>query len=160
MTTRAFPQLTAFRGGKRRRLRNLLLGISLIVLSGIGFFGYHMYRAPAERDARRTQTSQQSHFVVTYEPSGTVPVNTFQSWTLKVTTSTGQPVEGARLTVTGDMPQHGHGLASQPQVTQDLGGGRYLLEGLKFQMNGWWVITVMVRSGNVTDTVSFNLNIQ
>lgn len=38
------------------------------------------------------------------------------------------------------MSQHGHGLPTRPQVTQNLGNGDYLVEGTKFQMGGWWVM--------------------
>ena len=46
----------------------------------------------------------------------------------------------AAITVDGDMPQHGHGLPTRPQVTKHLGNGDYLVEGMKFQMGGWWVV--------------------
>jgi len=84
-------------------------------------------------------------------------MNQLHAWTLNVTTPDGQPVEGARVAVDGDMPQHGHGLPTQPEVTRDLGGGRYLVEGMKFQMDGWWVVDFGVTAGGVTDEVRFNL---
>jgi hypothetical protein len=59
--------------------------------------------------------------------------------------------------VDGDMLQHGHGLPTQPRVTENLGGGRYLVEGMKFKMGGWWVVDVRITADGVTDTVRFNL---
>ena len=37
------------------------------------------------------------------------------------------------------MPEHGHGFPTVPEVTEYLGDGKYLVEGLKFSMPGWWV---------------------
>ena len=53
--------------------------------------------------------------------------------------------------------QHGHGLPTQPQVTQTLGNGRYLLEGMKFNMPGWWTLTVKVDGPDGRDETTFNL---
>ncbi len=51
----------------------------------------------------------------------------------------GAPVQGATILVAGHMPGHVHGLPTQPRVTQELAPG-VLVEGLKFQMEGWWVM--------------------
>lgn len=61
------------------------------------------------------------------------------------------------LAVEGEMPQHGHGLATQPGVSRYLGEGRYLVEGVRFQMGGGWVMKVAVTANGQTDTVRFNL---
>ena len=38
-----------------------------------------------------------------------------------------------------------------------LGGGRYLVEGLKFHMPGSWVVAFRIKAGTVTDSVRFEL---
>src|SRR5687768_11889594 len=47
------------------------------------------------------------------------PLRTRKMQTLQVSLigADGQPVDGAQITVTGGMPQHGHGLPTQPRVT-------------------------------------------
>jgi hypothetical protein len=55
------------------------------------------------------------------------------------------------------MPEHGHGLPTRPRVTTYLGNGDYLVEGMKFQMTGWWVIDVDVLVNGESDRVRFNL---
>ena len=55
------------------------------------------------------------------------------------------------------MPQHGHGLPTQPRVTQEIGDGRYLMEGMKFSMTGWWDMRLAVQAGDVTDGAVFNV---
>lgn len=159
MTTRQFSRARNI--GKQRLLINLALGGGLLALLSAGFFLWQMSYVPVDLNISRTQTSRNGHFEVMYEPSNDpIPVGKFQSWTLQLTTPDGRGVEGAHITVKGDMPQHGHGLASQPQVTQRLGDGRYLLEGLKFQMGGWWVIEATITAGNVSDTVHFDLRLE
>ncbi len=51
----------------------------------------------------------------------------------------------------------GHGLPTQPRVTQELGEGRYLVEGMKFSMTGWWEIKLKLQSADGgPDSVTFN----
>lgn len=86
-----------------------------------------------------------------------LPLNQIHSWTLHVETADGQPVESAEISIDGGMPQHGHGLPTRPQVTENLGGGDYLVEGMKFQMPGWWEVRFDISAGGQSDTVTFNL---
>lgn len=76
---------------------------------------------------------------------------------MHVETPEGEPVESATVLVDGDMPQHGHGLPTQPLVTEYLGHGDYLVEGMKFQMDGWWVIDFTIEANGQRDVVHFNL---
>ena len=66
---------------------------------------------------------------------------------------------GPTLTIDGGMPQHGHGLPTRPRVTQRLGAGAYLVEGVRFNMGGWWEFSVTIAVADVTDTVTFNLDL-
>src|SRR4030067_376226 len=102
---------------------------------------------PASLDTSTTMLTDQGLFRVSYtsnEPP--LPLNQIHSWTLHVETADGQPVENAEITVGGGMPQHGHGLPTSPEVTENLGGGGdYLVEGMKFQMLGWWAGRFYIR---------------
>jgi hypothetical protein len=84
-------------------------------------------------------------------------LNQIHNWILHLETPDGQPVEGATLAVDGGMPQHLHGFPTAPEVTQDLGGGDYLIEGIRFSMSGWWTLTLDVEAAGQTDTVTFNI---
>ena len=113
---------------------------------------------PADLDYSTTRLSENGLFNVSYIAStGTVPVNQLHQWTLHIETADGQPVENATITVDGDMPQHGHGLPTQPRVTKNLGNGDYLVDGMKFQMGGWWVMDFNVTADGQTDAVHFNM---
>ena len=89
-----------------------------------------------------------------------IPINKFLGWKVYVETAAGVPVTDAEISINGEMPQHGHGLPTKPRVTRNLGDGVYEIEGMKFQMPGWWVINLTVSSGGISDRVSFNLMLE
>jgi hypothetical protein len=146
----------------RQRRRGRLFGIAGVVLVVLVVLLVallaRMHATPADLDRSTRQLSAQGHYLVSYTPhDGPIRLNTLHSWTLRVTTPSGDPITDARITVDGGMPQHGHGLPTQPQVTGPLGDGAYLIEGMKFQMAGWWVVDVTVEAGGTRDSVRFNL---
>ena len=111
-------------------------------------------------DFSTTRLSNNGWFRVSYASSeNIVPVNKMHQWTLHVETADGELVENATITVDGDMPEHGHGLPTRPQVTEYLGNGDYLVEGMKFQMGGWWVMDFTITANNRTDAVHFNMKL-
>lgn len=126
---------------------------------GVGLVARRMFAPPpADLDLSRSKASQAGVFTVAIEPEGgSVAQGAMHSWIATVTTPDGKPVDDARIGVDGGMPQHGHGLPTAPQMTAALGQGRYRIEGVKFNMGGWWVIRLTVTSGEKTNTVEFNL---
>lgn len=105
-------------------------------------------------------TAEKENLLVSYStPAGPPEINRMHSWILHVETSDGVPVEGAKLTVTGGMPEHDHGLPTQPRVTEELGGGNYRLEGMRFHMSGYWEIevTVVTPEGSSLVVIPFQL---
>jgi hypothetical protein len=87
------------------------------------------------------------------------PVNVMHSWVFHLETDDGRPVENARITVDGDMPDHGHGLPTQPLVTEYLGEGDYLVEGMQFQMGGDWYVEFSVAVDGTEDTIRFEFRL-
>jgi hypothetical protein len=85
-----------------------------------------------------------------------IAINKMHAWEIQLSSPSGEAVPGARISVGGGMPQHGHGFPTQPRVTRELGDGRYLLEGMKFSMPGWWEIKLKVDAASGTDEVTFN----
>lgn len=163
ITTTAVPE-----GVQPRRRRPLLLWIGgivgaivLLVVIALVAMIMRMNYVPADLDTSTTLTTDQGLYRTTYvsklEPIG---INQIHSWTLHVETADGQPVEDAVIAVDGDMPQHGHGLPTRPQVTQYLGNGDYLVEGLKFHMPGWWIVEFDITANGQTDHVTFNLMLE
>lgn len=88
-----------------------------------------------------------------------IVINRIHAWVLHVENAAGEPVEGARISVDGGMPQHDHGLPTAPQVTRELGNGDYLVEGLRFHMNGYWEVEFAIAAAGATDTVVIPLTL-
>jgi len=130
----AQPQL------KRRTLRRIAAiagGIVLLLAAWFGFMLYHMNYVPFDLDLSTTRLSNGGVYRVSYTPRrGPIVINQIHAWTIHVATLDNRPITDAAITVDGDMPQHGHGLPTRPQVTKHLGNGDYLVEGMKFQMGG------------------------
>ncbi len=128
-------------------------------MGGMGMMHGMMSSAtPADLNTSTSRLSDQGLFQVSFTNDlDPVAINQMHSWTLYVETADGQPVENATITVSGGMPQHGHGLPTRPQVTEYLGNGRYLVEGLRFQMSGWWEVTFTIEAAGQKDTITFNI---
>ena len=84
-------------------------------------------------------------------------LNEIHSWTVHVETADGEAVENAEIAVDGGMPDHNHGFPTAPEITEEIGGGEYLLEGVKFSMAGWWELKLDIMAGDQTDSVTFNI---
>jgi hypothetical protein len=133
-------------------------GIVLVLAAWFGFMLYRMNYVPSDLDLSTTRLSNAGVYRVSYAPRrGPIAINQIHSWTIHVATADGQPVRDASIAVDGDMPQHGHGLPTRPQVTKHLGNGDYLVEGMKFQMGGWWVVDFTIQANGKQDTVRFNM---
>lgn len=116
-------------------------------------------RAPQDLDYSRTQASAAGVYRASIQPVGdSIPRNRLHSWTVTLATATGIPVDSARIEVDGGMPQHGHGLPTRPRARQ-VAAGEYLVEGMRFNMGGWWVLKLRVEQGGASDSVVFNLKL-
>lgn len=119
-----------------------------------------MHSAPSNLDFSRTRASEHGIYRAEIKPEGdSIPQGKLQKWTLHLNAANGAPVSAASVAIDGGMPQHGHGLPTKPRVTRDLGNGNYLVEGMKFNMGGWWVVKFNVNSEVGNDTLVFNLNL-
>jgi YtkA-like protein len=117
--------------------------------------------ATPQRDYASERLSEQGAYRVYYKTDGAViPIKQLHSWTLHIARPDGTPVTDATVAVDGDMPEHRHGLPTRPRVTRHLGNGDYLVEGVKFQMGGWWVMEFTIASGGRSDIARFNLQLQ
>jgi len=113
--------------------------------------------APSNLDVALTHSTKEHAYTVVLVPPDAKPaINQIHSWKIKLATANGAPISKARISVDGGMPQHGHGLPTQPQVTKELEDGTYLLEGMKFSMTGWWEIKLAIETASGIDKVTFN----
>lgn len=91
-----------------------------------------------------------------------VPLNQIHQWRLLVTDLNGKPVENIQFIVEGHMPGHVHGLPTAPRVMGEIQPGVYLVDGLKFQMKGWWVMKFLLvdkKFNNKTQADFFTFNL-
>ena len=117
-------------------------------------------KPPQELDYSRTRTSTAGIYRATIRPQGdSIPKGKLQRWTLHLETAKGVPVDSASIAIDGGMPQHGHGLPTKPQATRNLGNGDHLIEGMKFNMGGWWVVKFRLSAAPGQDSLIFNLSL-
>lgn len=112
----------------------------------------------ANLDTSLAKTTEAGHFRVSISSKAEpIPINRMHAWVVAVAARDGKPVTGATVDFGGGMPDHGHGLPTAPRVTKALGGGGYLIEGMKFHMSGHWQLKLAIESGHVKDEVTFNI---
>jgi hypothetical protein len=113
-----------------------------------------------DADLSTRRLSKAGLYEVTYAPEVTpIPMRTLHAWTVEVRARDGRPIDGATIRVDGGMPDHGHGLPTQPSVRDALGGGRYLVDGMKFSMGGYWVVDLAIDGAEGRDVVRFELKL-
>lgn len=101
-----------------------------------------------------------NQFKVTVFPeSGKTEIGSYHNWIIQVQGPEGKAVENARMSVGGGMEDHGHGLPSKPQVTNYLGQGKYLIEGMQFNMSGRWTLLFVIQTPNQMDRVRFDFDL-
>ena len=133
---------------------------AIVVLSALAIGCAHYRGNVPSPDIQTVKASAHGLYRASVRPDVTpIPVRRLQRWTLHVATTDGRPVDSATITMDGGMPQHGHGLPTSPRVTRALGNGDHLVEGVKFNMGGWWVVRFAINSTAGSDTVTFNLGL-
>ncbi len=140
----------------------MLLAAATLAIGGCAHVG-HMFGIggtgavrPAESEfGLGPRASQSGAYMATLQPDVALKVRKLQTVRVRITDASGSPVDGATVAIDGGMPEHGHGLPTRPKVTANPGDGVYVIEGVRFNMGGWWEFKVAVGS----DTVTFNLDL-
>lgn len=138
----------------------MVVGAFGLVALAIGFLAVVFLTAPAAPgpDLVRAKISAKGLYSVAISPEAGEPKQgDLHSWIVTVTTRQGTGVEDASFTIGGGMPEHAHGLPTNPEVTSYLGDGRYRIEGVKFSMTGWWQLRFGIRAPAGADEATFNL---
>jgi hypothetical protein len=105
------------------------------------------------------RTSASGRYVATLEPARPLRTRQMQTVRVIVRDAEGHAMDEARISIDGGMPQHGHGLPTRPRVTRSLGDGIYEIEGVRFNMGGWWEFKLAIAGARGADTVTFNLDL-
>ena len=146
-----------------KRIFITLVVVILAVSAGVAMKGHSHGEAskrPAESEfGPGPRTSEQGLYIVTLQGAADLKPRRMQRLQFTVADAKGEAVSGATIVVDGGMPEHGHGLPTRPRVTSPLGGGWYEINGLRFNMGGWWELKLTITTAAGTDTVTFNLQL-
>jgi hypothetical protein len=116
--------------------------------------------AEAQAAAGELRLSHSGEFRVRYAGDLQPPaINRIHGGVLHLETRAGEAVADARISITGGMPEHDHGLPTQPEVTGYLGDGNYRVEGLRFHMHGAWELLITIDAQGNRDTVVIPLQL-
>ena len=147
---------------RNRYAHRLALGAALVGLafaaSGMSLFS-SAKRPAAEEFGTGPRPSIKQVYVVTLRPSEPLRPRKLQTVPITITDAAGRPVDGAKVAVDGGMPEHNHGLPTQPKLGRALGEGRYEIEGVRFNMGGWWELKLAIEAAPGADNVTFNLDL-
>jgi hypothetical protein len=123
------------------------------------FSGTSATRPNASEFGLGPRASARGDYVATLATEGDLRPRRMQTLRVTVVDREGRPIDNAAIAVDGGMPQHGHGLPTRPRVTRQLGAGTYEIEGVRFNMGGWWEFSLAITVPGGTDTVTFNLDL-
>ena len=105
-------------------------------------------------------TSSNKIFRLEIEPElSPLRINKMHNWTIDLTSSDGVALIDARISISGGMPEHNHGLPTSPQISSTSTPGRYVAQGIRFHMPGSWEISLTINHKGKTDTVSLKFNL-
>jgi hypothetical protein len=152
-------RITTARLSVRSAHRHLVAAIMSASVASLMSACMMFAKAPNDLDYARTRISEGGTYRATIQPVGdSIPKGQLHSWTLHIETAAGALVDSATVVVDGGMPQHGHGLPTKPRA-RAVGHGDYAVDGMKFNMGGWWVVKFRVQSGAGRDSLVFNVKL-
>ena len=107
------------------------------------------------------QLSDEGHYRVGLRSvENPIPLGRLHGWIVHVETLQGALFTPSLLTIGGGMPQHSHGLVTEPRVTRDLGNGDFLVEGVKFHMTGEWTLYIQIVGPAGGDSATFRVEVE
>lgn len=89
-----------------------------------------------------------------------IPLRSLHSWVVRFEHKTGSETKLLRIEIDGGMPRHGHGLPTEPKLTQYLGNGRYQIDGVLFNMPGLWQLQFRIQDSKGWDQAVFKLAVR
>lgn len=137
----------------------IVAALVAVALGVAGFIAVKMLTPPpADLDVSRSGLTANGLYAVAIAPEvDPVERGTLHRWIVTIADADGAPVTDAGIVVDGGMPQHGHGLPTAPQATPHLGEGRYRIEGVRFNMGGWWELSLAISAPQGDDAITFNI---
>jgi hypothetical protein len=153
-----------FSRSRLRRTAAILTGVFVVGAStacgAAGLFMRSKLQPPPQSEFGLGPRSSADHrYIATLIPDDTLRPRRLQAVRLSIVDADGRPVDGLTIAVDGGMPQHGHGLPTRPHVSRSFGGGVYEIDGVRFNMGGWWEFRLAIDGAAGSDRVTFNLQL-
>ncbi len=167
MDTRRSP-IARRRSRRPRPIRLVWLAAVLAFPLTVGGCGpiHHLFmggaeaeRPPAEAFGLGPRSSEAGLYQALLDPGSPLRPREMRTIHAVIRDGEGRPVDGASVTVDGGMPEHNHGLPTRPRVTSNPGNGVYEIEGVRFNMGGWWEFRLHITSGAGADVITFHLDL-
>lgn len=146
----------------KRAVLSVALSAVVLVAAACGhlmMMGRDVQRPATTEFGMGPRASANELYTATLHPTQSLTLRKLQTVPVHIADASGRPVENAAIVVDGGMPEHGHGLPTQPRVKRSVGGGVYEIEGVRFNMGGWWELKLAIDSPAGTDSVTFNLSL-
>jgi hypothetical protein len=136
--------------------------VAAVAVTGCGhvmmmMHGNNVARPGATEFGPGPRASASHKFTATLQPDQPLRPRQMHTVRVAITDAEGAPVEDATIQIDGGMPEHGHGLPTRPRVTRALGHGLYEIEGVRFNMGGWWEFKLAINAASGSDVITFNL---
>ena len=107
-----------------------------------------------------TGTTEKGLTVEIYSELSPLRINQIHSWHVRILDGGRKTLAVEKLQLIGGMPEHDHGLPTQPQITATLDNGDYLLEGVRFHMQGLWLLEIDLQHDGSEDSASIEFVLQ
>ena len=150
------------RKGTRSEGGFVLVGVLVALSTLAGGHLLMMRRAPlpaASEFGLGPRTSGGGLYTATLIPTEPLRPRKLQTVQVAIADAAGEPIQNAQIGIDGGMPQHGHGLPTRPRVTKQRENGIYEIEGVRFNMGGWWEFKLAVTTDSGADVITFNLKL-
>jgi hypothetical protein len=131
------------------------IGFSFIAISLISSSAH----AANVNNADFRVSSDTGYSIAVYSQLSPIEINKIHSWIIEITDRNNRPLKSANIEMIGGMPDHDHGLPTEPQVTEEVEPGKYLLEGVRFHMQGKWQIIFTIKENGNKDQAILELQL-
>ncbi len=85
------------------------------------------------------------------------PLHKMHHWHLKLKSLNDVALSGAQIDISGETLDHPHALPTSPRITKEIEPGHYILDGIKFDRQGDWLLKLSIQANNVRDSISFKI---
>ncbi len=171
--------IARMKGARHARIGWLVLGLVMGFVPGLYACGDPSSDTASKKDApsappvsepdayefkleapREIVTRDNAFRVVWFPEGGVVPINEHFVVDVKLTKNdeARTPVEGAEVSMSCFMPEHGHGMLREPR-SEEVGGGDYQVKGFLLHMDGYWTVSVNVLVDGLAATAEDELRL-